>query len=342
MRRHVRPQDAERGPAVDRERDAVLRPGVGVEDHRHQDDRVAQEDREDRLPPVHPLGDQRRGEHVGRDAGRHRDPERGDVLRAPAPLLERRRGEVGIGIGRVGTSGRSRTVRRGASVSIGDGFPAWRSGCHRVRKRCSFDVEQALGRDPELGDDRQRQERERAERGLERTAQRLRGVVDLVELAADDVGVFEREQPGDRQRQDRPHGSLGDDDEAAAVLGQGPGRRRACRGDWSRRRSGCASRGRPTNRWLPATSGRSPRPGPGRAAPSRGAARCWRSGPRRARGRTPRRHRSASRAASPRRVTIWSGTISMTGQESLASGSRNADSSSGGRWTVFSWLSTGA
>ena len=34
------------GPAVDRKRDAVPGPGVGVEDHRHQDDRVAQGDRQ--------------------------------------------------------------------------------------------------------------------------------------------------------------------------------------------------------------------------------------------------------------------------------------------------------
>ena len=90
-RRDVRPEDAERRPAVDRERDAVLGPGVGVQDHRDQHDRVAQEDRQDRLPPVHPLGDQRRGQHVGRDAGRHRDPEGRDVLGAPPPL----RREVG-------------------------------------------------------------------------------------------------------------------------------------------------------------------------------------------------------------------------------------------------------
>ncbi len=72
------------GPAVDGERDAVLRAGVGVEDHRDQDDDVAEEDGQHRLPPVHALVDQRRGEHVGRDAGGHRDPQGGDVAQAPA------------------------------------------------------------------------------------------------------------------------------------------------------------------------------------------------------------------------------------------------------------------
>ena len=52
----------------------------------------------------------------------------------------------------------------------------------------------------------------------------LRSVVDLGELAADDVGAFEREEPGNWQRQDRPHRPLADNDKAAAVLGECPGR----------------------------------------------------------------------------------------------------------------------
>ena len=43
-----------------------------------------------------------------------------------------------------------------------------------------------------------------------------------------------------------------------------------------------------------------------------------------------------------RRVMIWSGTISITGHVSAARGRRNARSSSGARWTVFSRSSRGA
>jgi hypothetical protein len=31
---------------------------MGIQNHRHKDDRVAKKDRDDRLPPVHPFGNQ--------------------------------------------------------------------------------------------------------------------------------------------------------------------------------------------------------------------------------------------------------------------------------------------
>ena len=77
--------------------------------------------------------------------------------------------------------------------------------------------------------------------------------------------------------------------EAPAATRPGPGRRRACRGGWSRPRSGCASRGPPTTPAPRGGTARGRRPAPGRPARSPGAARCWRSGRRRRRGRTPRR-----------------------------------------------------
>ena len=96
-------------------------------------------------------------------------------------------------------------------------------GCQELEETLFADVEHALGRDPQFRDDRQGQERERAERGLEGAAQGVGRVVHLVELAADGVGVLEREQPGDGQRQQGPHRPARGGDEAAAVLGQRPG-----------------------------------------------------------------------------------------------------------------------
>ena len=67
----------------DGERDAVFRAGMGVEEDRDEDDRVAEEDREQRLLPVHPAVHEARGQHVRRDAVRHRDPQRRVVVGRP-------------------------------------------------------------------------------------------------------------------------------------------------------------------------------------------------------------------------------------------------------------------
>ena len=71
------------GPAVHGKRNAVLRARVGIEHHRHEHDHIAEKDGEHRLPPVHALVDHARGEHVGRHAGRHRDPQHRHVAGRP-------------------------------------------------------------------------------------------------------------------------------------------------------------------------------------------------------------------------------------------------------------------
>ena len=70
----------------DGERDAVLRAGVRVEAHRDEHDRVAEQDGDHRLPPVHPRLDQPAGERVGRDDDAHPDPQRRDVPGRPGAL----------------------------------------------------------------------------------------------------------------------------------------------------------------------------------------------------------------------------------------------------------------
>ena len=94
--RHVRALRAERRAAIDRKGNSVTRSGVRVQDHRHQHDEVAEKDREHRLPPVHAAADERRREHVSRDARGHGNPQRGETQHAPlAPRLRHRR-EVGV------------------------------------------------------------------------------------------------------------------------------------------------------------------------------------------------------------------------------------------------------
>lgn len=93
---NVRSAHAEGRAAIHGERDAVFRASVGVEHHRDEHDDVAEKDCENGLRPVHALADQRRGEHVGRDARRHRDPERGEVPAAPFAAGGRHGGEVGV------------------------------------------------------------------------------------------------------------------------------------------------------------------------------------------------------------------------------------------------------
>ena len=62
---------------------------IGIED-----DGVAEQDREQRLPPVHARRHQPRRQHVGRDAVRHADPQRGVVVGRPVAARQRHRREV--------------------------------------------------------------------------------------------------------------------------------------------------------------------------------------------------------------------------------------------------------
>ena len=71
----------------------------------HEHDQVAEEDREDRLPPVHPLFDHARGQHVGRHAGRHRNPQHRHVASRPAPPRTRHRRHVVAVVRRAGDVG---------------------------------------------------------------------------------------------------------------------------------------------------------------------------------------------------------------------------------------------
>src|SRR5206468_170826 len=63
-------------------------------------DRVAEEDGEQALPPVHPGLDQARGEHVGRDADGKAHPERGEVPEVPGAPRQRYRRQVGVEVRR--------------------------------------------------------------------------------------------------------------------------------------------------------------------------------------------------------------------------------------------------
>jgi hypothetical protein len=92
--RDVGPLDPKGGPAIDRKRNAIARPGVGIEDHRDQHNQVAKENRQDRLRPIHAPADERGGEHISGDAGGHGNPERGEIPPAPASPLRWHRSQV--------------------------------------------------------------------------------------------------------------------------------------------------------------------------------------------------------------------------------------------------------
>jgi hypothetical protein len=94
QRRDIRAQHAVGRAREHGERDAVLRPGMRVQQDRHEDDRVAQQNRDQRLRPVHARRHQARGEHVGRNAMRHADPQRCVVVGGPVPSRDRDRREV--------------------------------------------------------------------------------------------------------------------------------------------------------------------------------------------------------------------------------------------------------
>lgn len=86
--------EPERGPGEDREGDAVFRAGMRVEHHGNQHNQVAEENGQDGLPPVHPAGNQAGGQHVGRDANRHADPEGGDIPQVPLAVGDPDRSHV--------------------------------------------------------------------------------------------------------------------------------------------------------------------------------------------------------------------------------------------------------
>jgi len=76
-------EDAERGAGENGEGNAVLRAGVGVEDHGDKDENVAEENGEERLLPVHAAGDHAAGEEVGGDIDAHGDPQGGVAVGGP-------------------------------------------------------------------------------------------------------------------------------------------------------------------------------------------------------------------------------------------------------------------
>ncbi len=79
----IRTSHAEGSANEHRKRDAVLGPGMRVEQHGRKHDQVAEQNGSDGLPPVHAAGDEARGQHVGGDADAHRDPERQVTIHSP-------------------------------------------------------------------------------------------------------------------------------------------------------------------------------------------------------------------------------------------------------------------
>jgi hypothetical protein len=64
-------QHAKRCASQHWKRHSVLGAGVRIQQHRHQHDHVADENRHHRLFPVHPTLDQTRSQHVGEDVDGH-------------------------------------------------------------------------------------------------------------------------------------------------------------------------------------------------------------------------------------------------------------------------------
>ncbi len=85
---------SEGSAAKNREGHSILSAGVRVENHRYEHDRVAQQDRDHCLPPVHPRFDKTAGERVGGYDHAHANPERGDVPGRPGALFDCRRSEI--------------------------------------------------------------------------------------------------------------------------------------------------------------------------------------------------------------------------------------------------------
>ncbi len=67
-----------------------------IQQHGNKHDEIAQQDRADRLLPVHALGDERRRQLVSRDLHRHREPQRNVVVQTPGALRGGGGGEVAV------------------------------------------------------------------------------------------------------------------------------------------------------------------------------------------------------------------------------------------------------
>ena len=93
-RGNVRALRPERGATKNRKRNSILGSGMSVENHRYEHDRVAEQNGDHRLPPVHARFDETSGERVGRDHHAHPDPERGDVPGGPGAFLDGCRCEI--------------------------------------------------------------------------------------------------------------------------------------------------------------------------------------------------------------------------------------------------------
>src|SRR5206468_10841674 len=91
---YVRAERAVRRTREHRKRDAVLRAWMRIQEDGDEDDRVAEEDGEERLPPVHAGRDEPGCQHVGGDAMGHADPQRGVGVRGPRAPGKRDRREI--------------------------------------------------------------------------------------------------------------------------------------------------------------------------------------------------------------------------------------------------------
>src|SRR6266536_2099314 len=108
-----------------REGNSVFRAGVRVQQNRDQDDRVAQKDRDQSLPPIHARTDQTRREHVSRNAMRHAYPKRSVVIGGPVSIRYLDRREVTIEE-RAGADFFERLMLKfDASVGVLDCFVIW-------------------------------------------------------------------------------------------------------------------------------------------------------------------------------------------------------------------------
>lgn len=67
---------------------------MGVEENWNQNNDVAKEDRDYRLPPVHSGTDQSRREHVSGNTVRHANPKRGVVVGGPIAPRDRHRSQI--------------------------------------------------------------------------------------------------------------------------------------------------------------------------------------------------------------------------------------------------------
>ena len=67
-----------------------------VEEDRHEHDGVTEQNRDQRLRPVHAGGHQAGRQHVGRDAVRHADPQRGVVICGPVAFENWNRREITV------------------------------------------------------------------------------------------------------------------------------------------------------------------------------------------------------------------------------------------------------